>query len=170
MGKVGDTSFQAPESIQAHHDIDGFDSGEPTLDRWLRQRALKSHREGASRTYVVCTNNNIVVGYFSLSVGSLARSIAVGKVRRNMPDPIPVMLITRLAVANQWKGYGLGASMLRDALARTLQAAAIAGIRAIAIHAISQDAKRFYQYFGFHESTSEPMTLMATLAEIQAAF
>lgn len=105
----------------------------------------------------------------TLCVGSLARALTVGKVRRNMPEPVPVLLLARLAVDHQRQGQGLGYSMLQDAVARTLQAADIAAIRAMAVHAISQDAKRFYQYFGFQESTMEPMTLTATLGDLQSA-
>ena len=120
---------------------------------------------GAARTYVVRSGEH-VAGYFSLSVNSLARALAVGKVRRNMPDPIPDMLLARLAVDRRWQGHGLGSSMLQDAVARTLRAADIAGIRAMVVHAISQEAKRFYQYFGFQGSKTQPMTLMATLADL----
>ena len=155
----------APEPIKTHHVTAGFDSGEAALDNWLVQRALRSHRDGAARTYVVCTDERIV-GSFSLAAGAVMRELAPGKIRRNMPEPIPVMLLARLAVDRQAQGRGLGASLLRDAALRTLQAADIAGIRALVVHAISDDAKHFYKYFGFRESTKEPMTLMATLGDL----
>jgi len=86
-----------------------------------------------------------------------------------MPDPVPVMLLARLAVDQHWQGKGLGASLLQDAVARTVQAADIAGIRAMLVHAISEDAVRFYRYFGFQTTLSHPRILVATLAGLQKA-
>ena len=169
MGKIKNArALLAPEPLADRHQCADFSCGEPVLDEWLKRRALKSQREGAARTYVVCSDTK-VMGYFSLSAGSLARTRAIGKAKRNMPDPVPVMLLTRLAVDTQWQKLGLGYSMLQDAAMRTLHAAEIAGIRAMAVHAISLDAKRFYQYFGFRESDSEPMTLMVTMRDLEAA-
>lgn len=161
-------TLSAPEPIKPHHVTAGFNSGEAALDNWLVQRALRSHRDSAARAYVVCTDERIA-GFFSLAAGAVMRELAPGKVRRNMPEPIPVMLLARLAVDKQAQGRGLGASLLRDAALRTLQAADIAGMRALVVHAISEDAKRFYKYFGFRESTKEPMTLMATLGDLRNA-
>lgn len=161
-------TLRASEPLGAHHQCFTFSSGEAVLDEWLQQRALKSQRDGAARTYVACSNKK-VVAYFSLAVGSLSHKQAIGKVRRNMPDPIPVMVLARLAVDQCWQGRGLGYSMLQDAAMRTLQAAEIVGIRAMVLHAISLKAKRFYQHFGFRESTSEPMTLMVTLRDLETA-
>lgn len=170
MGKINQAAtLRAPEPLSVQHQCVDFSCGEPALDEWLKRRALKSQREGAARTYAVCADTQ-VVGYFSLAAGSIARAQTTGKVRRNMPDPVPIMLLARLAVDQQWQGHGIGYSMLQDAALRTLQAAEIAGIRALAVHAISSDAKRFYQYFGFRESDSEPMTLMVTLRDLEAAF
>jgi predicted N-acetyltransferase YhbS len=172
MGGVGGdeehSALRAPEPIESHHDCSGFQSGEPALDAWLKHRALKNQRIGATRTYVACSENR-VVGYYSLAVGSASRRIATGTVARNMPDPVPVMLLARLAVHTSWQGKGLGGSLLQDAVARTLQAAGIAGIRAMLVHALSEDAKRFYRYFGFQPAQSEPMTLMATLSSFKRA-
>ena len=157
-----------PELLTAQHDVSDFTSTEPTLDEWLKRRALKSQKSGAARTYVV-TSENFVIGYYSLAVGSVTRSVSVSRVRRNMPDPIPVMLLARLAIDDSWQGRGLGRSLLRDAVLRAIQAADIVGIRALLVHAISDDAKRFYQYFGFQPSEIESMTLMATLADLRSA-
>ena len=170
MGKIKNSrTLSTPEPLTDRHQCSDFSCGEPALDEWLKRRALKSQREGAARTYVVCSDNK-VIGYFSLAAGSLARTRTIAKVRRNMPDPVPVMLLARLAVDIQWQKLGLGCSMLQDAALRTLQAAEIAGIRAMAVHAIALDAKRFYQYFGFRESDSEPMSFMVTIGDLEAAF
>ena len=153
----------APEKLTAEQDVSAFKSGEPTLDDWLKRRALANEESGASRTYVVCSNNR-VVGYYALANGAVAHNEVTGRVRRNVPQPIPVMVIGRLAIDEAHQGRGLGAALLRDALLRTLQAAEIAGIRAILVHAISEDAKRFYERYGFRESPIDPMTLMIQVA------
>ncbi len=169
MSATGDErAVSPPELLTAQHDVSDFTSTEPTLDEWLKRRALKSQKSGAARTYVV-TSENFVIGYYSLAVGSVTRSVSVSRVRRNMPDPIPVMLLARLAIDDSWQGRGLGRSLLRDAVLRAIQAADIVGIRALLVHAISDDAKRFYQYFGFQPSEIESMTLMATLADLRSA-
>ncbi len=149
-----------PEKLSSSHQFEGFDSGNTLLDDWLKRRALKNEVEGASRTYVVCRGNNIIVGYYCLTVGALAQTAATGRVRRNMPDPIPVMVIGRLAIDRRWQGKNLGRALLRDAILRTLQVAQIAGIRAILVHAISAEAKQFYEKCGFTASPVDSMTLM----------
>ena len=155
----------APEKLVADHDLAGFDSGEPALDDWLRRWALTNEGSGSSRTYVVCSEKR-VVGYYALAVGAVAHTGAPGRVKRNMPDPIPVMVLVRLAVDKDFQGRGTGSGLLRDAVLRTVQAAEIAGIRAILVHALSDTAKRFYQRHGFIASPIEPMTVMITVAEL----
>lgn len=152
----------------AKHDVSAFKSGEPTLDDWLKRRALANEESGASRTYAVSSGNR-VVGYYALANGAIARNEVTGRVRRNMPDSIPVMVIGRLAIDEAYQGRGFGAALLRDAILRTLQAAEIAGIRAILVHAVSEDAKRFYERSGFYASPVHPMTLMITLADAEKA-
>jgi GNAT superfamily N-acetyltransferase len=161
-GRAGEIS--APEHLTPEHDVAAFDSGVPALDDWLKRRALANEQAGASRTYVVCAGGR-VVGYYALATGGVAQAAATGRVRRNMPDPVPVMVLGRLAVDRVYHGRGLGSGLLRDAILRTLQAAAVGGIRAILVHAISEDAKRFYERHGFVESPIDPMTLMITVAE-----
>ena len=162
--------LRSPESITEGHDLSTFDSGEPSLNDWLRRRALRNERSGGSRTYVVCTGRgDRVVGYYCLVAGAVAHAGAPGRVRRNMPDPIPVVVIGRLAVDGAFQGRGLGRAMLRDAILRTIQAATIAGIRAILVHAVSEDARQFYERCGFHASPIDRMTLMVTVAEAERA-
>jgi len=160
--------FSAPEKLSSKHDVSGFQCGEPALDDWLRRRALQNEEPGASRTYVLCEGER-VVGYYALAVGAVAHMEAPGRVRRNMPDPVPVMLIGRLAVDQSCQGQAIGPALLRDAVLRTLQAAEIAGIRAILVHAISESAKRFYEKWGFISSPLDPMTLMITITEARKA-
>lgn len=166
MGTVGefDGRITPPERLNADHDLTQFNSGEPSLDHWLRSRALQNEKSGASRTYVVCAGG-CVVGYYALAVGAVAHTEAATRVKRNMPDPVPVILIGRLAIDSRFQGRGIGADLLRDAVLRTLQAAEIAGIRAILVNAISMNAKRFYERYGFISSHVHPQTLMITVAE-----
>lgn len=151
-----------PRAIEVAHDVSEFDSGRPTLDDWLRQRAMRNEASGASRTYVVCEGTR-VVGYYSLSNGAVESRDTPGKVRRNMPDPIPVMLMGRLAVDRSRQGGGLGRALLKDAILRTLRAAEIAGMRALLVHALDETAAEFYRHNGFLESPLDPLTLMLPL-------
>lgn len=157
-----------PEKLSPDHDLSQFHSGEPTLDDWLRRRARQNEESGASRTYVACMGKR-VVGYYALAVGAVAHAGAPSRVRRNMPDPVPVMVIGRLAVDQAVQGQAIGPALLRDAVLRTLQAGEIAGIRAILVHAISERAKGFYERWGFTTSPLEPMTLMITVTEARKA-
>ena len=168
MGQVEkeDASFSPPEKLTASHDLSKFECREPALDAWLKRRALQNEESGASRTYVVRAGQEIA-GYYALSTGAVSHAEAVGRVRRNMPDPVPVIVIGRLAIASRFQGRGIGTALLKDAVLRILQAAEIAGIRAILVHAISEPAKRFYEKNGFIPSPADPMTLMITIAEAE---
>ena len=170
MGGVGDTGTAAltpPELLADRHDLAAFISGEPSLDDWLRRRARANQASGASRTYVLAETDR-VIGYYSLAAGAIVVTAAPGRLRRNMPDPIPMTMLGRLAVDQAWQGRGLGRLLLRDAVLRTMQAAGIVGVRGILVHALSPAAKRFYETFGFRESSANPMTLMAALQDIAA--
>ena len=162
------TTLTAPQRLAVAHELEPFDCGVPSLDDWLKRRARRNEQEGASRTYVVCVGQQ-VVGYYCLAAGSLLYAEAPGWVRRNMPDPVPVMILGRLAVDRAWQGQGLESALLRDAVLRILNAAEIAGVRAILVHAISKEAKRFYESYDFMESPTNPMTLVVTLKDIRAA-
>ena len=157
-----------PEPIAADHDLAHFDSGRPVLDRWLVSRALRNEREGGSRTYVV-SEGSAVTGYYCLSAGSVTHGVAPGRMRRNMPDPIPVVLLGRLAVARSHQGAGIARALVRDAVLRTLQAAEIAGIRALLVHALDEDAAAFYRHLGFVGSAIDPLILMLPLATARKA-
>jgi GNAT superfamily N-acetyltransferase len=161
--------FAAPERLSSRHDLSAFDSGSPELDGWLRRRALRNEAQGGSRTYVVCQGAQ-VVAFYCLANGAVMHADAPRRVRRNMPDPIPVMVLGRLAVDRRFQRQGLGEALLRDAIVRTLQAAEIAGIRAILVHAKDEQARRWYERFGiFLPSPTGPLTLLLPLAEAQAA-
>lgn len=165
MNSAASEVLGPPERLTAAHDVSSFDSGVSALDDWLRRRALPNELSGASRTYVVCPADKKVAAYYALANGGVALAAATGRTRRNMPDPIPVMVLGRLAVDQLYQGRGLGRGLLRDAILRTLQASDIGGIRAILVHAISEDAKRLYERCGFSVSPLDPMTLMITMAD-----
>lgn len=159
--------LQAPERLTPTHVVDDFNSGSQRLDDWLRRRALRNEVEGASRTYVVAQDDR-VVAFYCLANGAVLQAGAPGRVRPNMPDPIPVMVLGRLAVDRRFQGQGLGRALLRDALLRTVQAAAIAAIRAILVHAKNERAGAFYERCGFLPSPIDPLTLMLPLKDARA--
>ena len=156
-----------PQPVNEQSDVESFDSGVPSLDEWLKRRARANQASGASRTYVVCKERR-VVGYYALASGAVAIEEASSRLRRNMPDPVPVAVLGRLAVDRSFQNRGLGRAMIRDAAMRVVQAAGLIGIRGILVHAISPEARAFYLAVGFEASPLEPMTCMATLADIQA--
>lgn len=158
----------APEPLALHHIASGFDSGVETLDAWLKRRAMANQVSGASRTFVVCEENR-VVGYYALASSAIAPAAAPGHFRRNMPDLIPVVVLGRLAVARTHHGKGLGRALFQDAALRVINAANTIGIRGLIVHAISEEAKRFYFQLGMDESPLEPMMLMVSVADLQAA-
>ena len=165
MGSISLAEIKsAPEKLLPEHDVSKFDCAEPVLNDWLRRRALQNQQSGASSTYVVLDKMR-VAGYYSLAAGSLARETAPGRVRRNAPDPVPVVVLGRLAIDRDYQSQGLGRALLRDAILRILQAADIIGVRAILVHALSEEAKRFYEKCGFTASPLNPLTLMITLPE-----
>jgi GNAT superfamily N-acetyltransferase len=155
-----------PEPLSDGHELAEFSSGVASLDDWLKRRARANQVSGASRTFVVADGSR-VVGYYALASGAIAVLSTVGRFRRNMPDPIPVVVLGRLAVDRSQQGRGLGRALFRDCALRVAQAAETIGIRGIVVHAISENAKAFYVTLGFDPSPVEPMTLMVTLGDIR---
>ena len=156
-----------PAPITSVHELADFDSGELSLDEWLKKRGLKNHVTGASRCFVLCAGAS-VIGYYSLSAGAIGHEAAPKAMRRNMPDPLPVLLLGRLAVDRRYHNTGLGQSLLRDALMRAVNVAGLPRVFAILVHAISDQAKRFYLSRGFVESPLQPMTLLMTLETVRS--
>ena len=155
-----------PEPLSGVHELGEFASGVDSLDDWLRRRARANQINGASRTFVVASGDK-VIGYYALASGGIAVTHSIGRFRRNMPDPIPVVVLGRLAVDRSWQGRGVGRALLRDCALRVAHAADTIGIRGIVVHAISEEAKAFYAAVGFDPSPVEPMTLMVTLGDIR---
>ena len=160
--------LSAPQPLGDHHQLADFDSGEPSLDDWLRRRAAKNQAHGSSRTYVVC-EGDIVVGYYCLAAGALGHAEATSGMKRNRPDPIPVLVLGRLAIHKDHQQRGIGTALVNDAIRRAMQAAEIAGVTALLVHALSEQARRFYLSRGFMESPVKPMTLCLMLATVDQA-
>jgi GNAT superfamily N-acetyltransferase len=161
-------TLSPPEPLSEHHQTAAFDSGVPSLDDWLKRRALQNQVSGASRTFVTCVANQ-VAGYYALASSAVIPAQTPGRFRRNMPDPIPVVVLGRLAVDNSQKGKGLGRALFQDAARRTIHAAEAIGIRGMIVHALSDDAKSFYLRLGLTVSPLDPMILMTTMNDLRAA-
>jgi predicted N-acetyltransferase YhbS len=159
--------LSSPQPLSADHQVESFNSGTESLDLWLRKRALRNDATGASRTFVACSSSN-VVAYYSLASSVVTIDAAPGKFRRNMPAPILAVLLGRLAVDQTCQGRGLGRALVQDAGLRVINAADLIGIRGMIVHAISEDAKAFYEAVGFEPSPLDPLLLMITLADLKA--
>ena len=159
-------TLRPPEPIEGSHDLGEFDSGVPALDDWLKRRALANQASGATRTFVLCDDDR-VVGYYALASGAVRADHAPGRFRRNMPDPVPVVILARLAIDRSCQGRGIGRALVQDAARRVLTAAHAIGIRGILVHAISPVAETFYRSLGFVSSPIDPRTLVITLADLR---
>lgn len=155
--------LSAPKPLSSSHRLDEFFCGESSLDDWLKRRARSNHLNGASRTFVTADPYQHVWGYYALATGAISHNEATGRVRRNMPEPIPVIVLGRLAIDLRAQGRKLGASLLQDAVIRVRTVAENTGVRALLVHALNDKAKQFYEYYGFTASPISPMTLMLTL-------
>jgi predicted N-acetyltransferase YhbS len=157
-----------PEPINEQHNIHGFNSGEESLDIWLKIKAIKNQKSNASRTYVACDNEH-AIAYYVLASSSVDGSFAPGRFRRNMPNSVPVVVLGRLAIDLAYQNMGIGRALVRDAAFRVIQAAETIGIRGLLVQAISNKAKEFYEKLGFEPSLIDPMTLMVTLDDLKTA-
>ena len=162
-----DGALQAPVPLADHHDVEAFDSGAPTLDAWIRRKARANQASGASRTYVLCRGDR-VVGFYALAAGSVSHDLSPRKLRQNMPDPVPVVVLGRLAVDAREQGNGLGRALLRDAVLRVAAAAREVGVAAMLVHALNDRAKAFYVAAGFEPSPVDPMVMILRIKDINA--
>ena len=160
--------LSAPQPLSDQNQLADFESGEPSLDDWLKRRAARNQANGASRTYVVC-EGDAVIGYYCLAAGAIGHAEAPSTLKRNRPDPIPVLVLGRLAIHKDHHQKSIGTALLGDAIRRAIQAADIAGITALLVQAISEQARRFYLSRGFVESPVKPMTLCLMLATVRQA-
>ena len=156
-----------PAPITDKVELSNFDSGEFSLNEWLKRRAFKNHATGASRCFVLCADTD-VIGYYSLSAGAISHEAVPKAMRRNMPNPLPVLLLGRLAVDKRYHNQGIGQALLRDAMLRAVNVSGDAGVFALLVHALSDQAKQFYLSRGFVESPLQPMTLIMTLETVRS--
>jgi predicted N-acetyltransferase YhbS len=164
MGKISRVSTPAP--LADAHEVSRFDCGNAVLNDWLRTKAPKSEGRSA-RCYVVCEGNT-VVGYYALTTGAVRHDKSAPRaLRANLPDPTPVIVLGRLAVDEAYRGRGIGGGLLKDALSRALAASRIVGARAVIVHAIDDEAARFYAAFGFKPFPGEARTMYLATEAIQ---
>ena len=156
--------LDAPQPLAAHHTLTEFDCGQAALNTWLQRRAMANQSSGASRSFVVADPEHRVFGYYAIAAGAVSHANATTATRRNMPHPVPVMVLARLAVDVRTQGLKLGAGQLQDAVRRVVMVSENAGVRAVLVHAIDERAKQFYEHYGFQVSPLHPMTLMLRLA------
>lgn len=155
------------EKLQRTHDIDSFDCGQESLNRYLQRYALVSQRADGAQTYVGASGENIM-GYYTLTVGNVAYEDAPERLAKGLSrNPVPIMLLARLAVDLHWQGKNVGSGLLRNAMQRTLQVADIAGVRAFLVHAKDDSAKKFYEHFNFSPSPTDPYHLFLLLKDIR---
>ncbi len=155
------------EKLRRDHLIDAFDCGQEDLNSWLRKHALQNQGAGAAQTYIGLVGD-VVIGYYSLAVGQIEYNDAPERLRKGLArHPVPIMLLARLAVDKEWQKKGVGRALLRDAVLRTMQAADIAGIRALAVHAKDEQAQRYYEQFDFAASLADPLHLLVLLKDIR---
>ena len=157
----------SPVPISAAHLLNEFECGQASLDEWLKRRALANQLSGASRTFVAAGQDGRVYGYYAMAAGAVSHQQATSGVRRNMPDPVPVMVLARLAVDRRAQGIKLGAALLQNAVNRAVAVSHNVGVRALLVHALDDRAKQFYQQYGFQESPQHPMTLMLRLSAVK---
>jgi GNAT superfamily N-acetyltransferase len=160
--------LSSPELLTAEHALADFDCTEPSLNDWLRRRAWQNQVSGATRTFVVAKEGR-VRAYYALASSAVAPAASPGRFRRNMPDPIPVVVLARLAVHRECQGQGLGRALFQDAALRVIHAADAIGIRGLIVHALSDPAKRFYEQLGLQPSPLDPLVLMTTVVDLKAA-
>lgn len=160
--------ISAPAVLSDQHELDSFCCGHDALDQWLKKQAIGNQKNHGSKTFVI-TCANQVVGYYALAAGSVERQDVSKTIARNMPDPIPVIVLARLAVDKTMQGKSLGKALLKDALLRSLNVANEIAIKAVLVHAIDDSARRFYQNFGFKPLPGTERTLMLPISHIQAA-
>lgn len=156
-------ALRPPTALRADHRRDAFDCGVPMLNDWLRQRALANHLSGASRVFVAADESDEVLGYYALAAGAVSHAEASGGVRRNMADPLPVLVLGRLAVDRRVQGRQVGSALLADAVRRAARVSTEAGVRALLVHALGARARDFYLRYGFSPSPLDPLTLMLRL-------
>jgi GNAT superfamily N-acetyltransferase len=161
-------NYEVIRKLNGNDQVDLFDCQQEPLNQFLRRFALTNQKANSSQTYVCC-QDNLVVGYYSLTVGSIAFETASSRVTQGLArHPVPIMLLARLAVDKNHQGIGLGKALLKDALLRTAQAADIAGIRCLLVHAKDEEARKWYESWEFESSPTDPYHLFLMIKDLKA--
>jgi len=156
------------EKLARSHAVEKFDCGEQPLNRFLTRYAFQNQQAKASQTYIGLSSED-VIGFYTLVVGEVAYDDAPERLKKGLArHPVPIMLMARLAVSLDWQGRGVGAGLLRDAILRSLQAADIAGIRAMTVHAKDDSARAFYERYGFIQSPTDPLHLYVLIKDLRS--
>lgn len=163
-------AYDPVRKLGATDSVDGFDCGQPALNQFLQRYALINQKANSAQTYVCCkAGTGEVVGFYSLAVGSAVPESAPARVTKGLArHPVPVMILARLAVDKDHQGKGLGQALLKDALLRTAQAADIAGIRCLLVHAKDEAARKWYASWEFEPSPTDPYHLLLMLKDLNA--
>jgi GNAT superfamily N-acetyltransferase len=165
----GTGRLSRPAALKPGHDVSSFDCERDRITSWLRERAKKAVESDTARTYVVCRGSKRVIGFYALAAGAVERDAAPGALRRNVPDPIPVIILAMLGVDKTEKGQGIGQDLLTDAMRRALQAAKIIGARALLIHALDTAAAKYYRERNFRPFDEKEETFYISMREIRDA-
>lgn len=162
--------FHKPVPLEARHRAESFHSGVQSLDEWLRRHALQSHRGGGSRVFVTTKVDTDVVGYYALAAGAVMPHETTARLVRGLAadQPVPVVLLGRLAVDVRHQGQYLGRSLLLDAMTRVLEAGELLGIRALLVHAIDERAREWYAQLGFEHTPTHPLHLLLLIKDLRA--
>jgi ribosomal protein S18 acetylase RimI-like enzyme len=161
-----DLKLRTPEPMTRDHQVASFSSAHDSLDNYLTRKALKANAAGDAKVIVLATSDLEVIGYYAISSASVSRKVALSKLRRNSPVPIPMALIGRFAIDKRYRGQGLGKALMKDAILRIASASTEIGIKGILLHALDDNAKQFYRKCGFRESSIEENLMMVTLRQI----
>jgi predicted N-acetyltransferase YhbS len=153
--------------IDADHELDEFNCGSDELNAWLRLRARANETNNASRTFVAVSSSSDIAGYYSLSSGAVGRDEAQGFLRRNMPDPVPVLVLGRLAVDLRYQAHGLGRALVGDAIYRVLRISSETGVKGLIVHALTDEVISFYSRIGFKPYRSDPRDLVLLVSTIE---
>jgi len=162
--------FSGPELLSTDHVVAGFDCGDPALNEWLVNRAPSNQGvRGSSRTWVVLDESSRVVAYYAASTATVLHREATGRMRRNQPDPLPALLLGRLAVDGKHQTAGLGSALLKHFIMKGFEVAGLVGVRLLLVHAANPDAASFYARYGFVSSPVDDLTMMLLVKDVSTA-